>query len=145
MEFRELYTGINWKWFVIGMFLFAFIVVLAMDSHLEVLLFFSSIGLLIIGYKSQNIIQGMILGAVGTLPLFIVTVFTNRLGIATGENLTGLILVSFIAIGLFCGFTGAYFKKGRKKAIADAKAPGKTNPQNKNKKSGKNKNKNKNI
>lgn len=117
MEIKEIFKNINWKSFIIGAALFAFIVVLGIDYDLEFILVFSSIGLLYIGYKSQNFPQACVLGALGTLPLFIVTVTTERLGKISGENITIWILLSFLVIGAFCSFVGAYFNKSRQKAI----------------------------
>jgi hypothetical protein len=116
MELKDIYGNINYKSLIIGAALFAFIVVFATE-YLDILLVFSSVGLLYIGYGAQNRIQGTILGAIGTLPLFIATVFFQRLGPITGENLVLLILISFLGIGAFCGFTGSYFSENRKKAI----------------------------
>lgn len=117
MEIKDIFQDINWKSLIIGAALFAFIVVLATDYQLDFLLVFSSAGLLYIGFKSKDKIQGAVLGALGTLPLFLVTVLTERLGAINEESLVILILISFLAIGAFCGFTGAYFAKSRKKAI----------------------------
>ncbi|RBQ23054.1 hypothetical protein ALNOE001_11770 [Candidatus Methanobinarius endosymbioticus] len=117
MELKDIYENINLKSLIIGAALFAFIVVLATEYNLDILLIFSSVGLLYIGYGSRNKLQSVVLGAIGTLPLFIATVFFERLGPITGENITLLILISFLAIGAFCGFTGFYFSENRKKAI----------------------------
>ncbi|WP_054835435.1 hypothetical protein [Methanobrevibacter arboriphilus] len=120
MELEDIYRNINFKSFLIGAALFAFIVVLSVEYGLDPLLIFSSAGLLYIGYGSQNRIQAIVLGgALGTLPLFLATVFFQRLGPITGENITFLILISFLAIGAFCGFTGFYFSESRKKAIEE--------------------------
>lgn len=119
MELEDIYRNINFKSFLIGAALFAFIVVLSVEYGLDPLLIFSSAGLLYIGYGSQNRIQAIVLGALGTLPLFLATVFFQRLGPITGENITFLILISFLSIGAFCGFTGFYFSESRKKAIEE--------------------------
>lgn len=125
MELKDIYENINYKSLILGAALFAFIVVLAIEYKLDILLIFSSAGLLYIGYGSKNRIQGIVLGAIGTLPLFIATVYFQRLGEITGENITLLILISFLAIGAFCGFTGSYFNASRKKAIEKQKSIGK--------------------
>ncbi|WP_297899712.1 hypothetical protein [Methanobrevibacter sp.] len=119
MKFEDIYKNLNLKSFIIGAALFAFIVAIGVEYKLDALLIFSSAGLLYIGYGSQNKIQAIILGAIGTLPLFIATIFFQRLGPITGENITFLILISFLAIGAFCGFTGFYFSESRKKAIEE--------------------------
>ncbi|WP_225370331.1 hypothetical protein [Methanobrevibacter arboriphilus] len=75
MELEDVYRNISFKSFLIGAALFAFIVVLSVEYELDPLLIFSSAGLLYIGYGSQNRIQAIVLGALGTLPLFIATVF----------------------------------------------------------------------
>lgn len=125
MELKSIYENINYKSLIFGAALFAFIVVLAIEYNLDILLIFSSAGLLHIGYGSQNRIQGTILGAIGTLPLFISTLYFQGLGPITGENITLLILISFLVIGAFCGFTGSYFSQSRKKAIAEKQSIGK--------------------
>lgn len=131
MEIKEIFQDINWKSLIIGSAIFSFIVVLAMDNQLDILLVFSSAGLLYIGYASKNRLQGIVLGAIGTVPLFLVTVFTERLGAISGNNLVIWILISFLAIGAFCGFTGAYFSESRKKAIEQQIAMEKTKSKNK--------------
>lgn len=117
MELKDIYQNINWKSLILGAAVFAFIVILAVDYSIDVLLIFSSVGLLYIGYASQNRLQGILLGAVGTLPLGIATLFFERLGPITGNNIEIWIIVAFLAIGAFCGFTGSYFSSSRKKAI----------------------------
>lgn len=124
MELKDIYENINWKSLIVGTTLFTFIVVLATEYSLDILLIFSSVGLLYIGYGSQNKVQGTIFGAIGTLPLFIATVFFGRLGPIAGENITLLILISFLAIGTFCGFTGSYFSASGQKTIAKQETMG---------------------
>ena len=119
MELKDIYQDINWKALILGGAVFTFIVILANDNQLDWLLIFSSVGLLYIGYASQNKLQGTILGAIGTLPLGLASILFQRLGPISGENIEILIIISFLAIGAFCGFTGAYFKKSRKKAIEE--------------------------
>ncbi|KZX15033.1 hypothetical protein MBCUT_17670 [Methanobrevibacter cuticularis] len=126
MEFEDIYKGIDWKYFIIGAALFAFIAIAAMDYNLDIILVFSSVGLLIIGYKSRNLIQGVVLGALGTIPLFIATIYGERLGeVVPGNDIVFWILISFLAIGAFCGFTGAYFSRSRKIAIEKQASIGK--------------------
>jgi len=120
IEFKDIYENINIKSVVIGAAIFAFIVVLGYRNNiLEILSIFSTVGLLYIGYASQNKLQGIILGAIGTLPLGIGAAFFELLGKNMGTNNEILIIVSFLAIGAFCGFTGAYFSVSRKKAIEE--------------------------
>lgn len=117
MELKDIYQNINWKALVIGAAVFSFIVILAVDYELDVLLIFSSVGLLYIGFASQNRLQGIVLGAIGTLPLGLATIFLQRLGPITGNNIEFWIILSLLAIGAFCGFTGSYFNASRQKAI----------------------------
>ncbi|MBZ9571715.1 hypothetical protein KQY27_09165 [Methanobrevibacter sp. TMH8] len=117
MELKDIYQNINWRSLILGAAIFAFIVILAIDYKLDFLLIFSSAGLLYIGYASRNRLQGIILGAIGTLPLGIATIAFQRLGPITGNNIEVWIIISFLAIGAFCGFTGSYFSSSRKKAI----------------------------
>jgi len=117
MEIKELFEDINWKSLIIGGAIFAFLVVLAIDYKLEILLMFSSAGLLYIGYGSKNKIQGGLLGAIGTIPLFLLTIIFNRLGAINGEGLEIWMLIIFLAIGGLCGFIGANISKARKKTM----------------------------
>lgn len=119
MELEDIYQNINWKALIFGAAIFAFIVILAIENDLDILLVFSSAGLLYIGYTSQNRLQGTVLGAIGTIPLGLATIFLQRLGPIYGENIEFWIILSFLAIGAFCGFTGAYFSTSRKKAIEE--------------------------
>jgi hypothetical protein len=86
---------------------------------------FSSTGLLYIGYSSKNKIQGSILGAIGTLPLFFIITLLDLLGLINGEGLEILLLFLFLAIGAFCGLIGAYIPKPRKKTIEQKVSIGK--------------------
>lgn len=125
MEINKIYKEIDWRSFILGTALFTFIVVAAIDYNLEFLLVFSSIGLLYIGYTAYDRIQAIMLSALATTPLFLVTISTERLGPITGDNIVIWILISFLAIGAFCGFTGSYFSLSRKKAIKQKIAMGK--------------------
>jgi len=121
MEVKEIFQDINWKSLIIGVIIFSLIVILAIDYKLDILLMFSSAGLLYIGYTSKNKIQSVVLGAIGTIPLFLVIVLTERLGEIVGESLVVLTLIAFLAVGAFCGFAGAYSAKSRKNVIKQQK------------------------
>jgi len=88
-----------------------------MEYQLEVLLMFSSMGLLYIGYTSKTKIQGIVLGTIGTIPLFLFMILFERIGAINGEGFEIWILISFLAIGAFCGGIGSYLAKSRKKVI----------------------------
>ena len=139
MKIKEIFQDIKWVHLLLGATIFTFIVVLATDYQLEILLMFSSAGLLYIGYNSKDLIQGSVLGAVGTFPLFLSTVFSDRIIPISGDSLEiGLLIISFLAIGAFCGFIGAYYAKTRKKAIAQKKVFGKARKKKKANKGSKN-------
>ena len=121
MEIKEIFQDIDWKSLAIGGTIFSLMVILAIDYQLDILLMFSSTGLLYIGYTSKNKIQSVVLGAIVTIPLFLAIVLTERLGEIVGESLVVLALIAFLAIGAFCGFIGAYLAKSRKKAIKQQK------------------------
>jgi CDP-diglyceride synthetase len=131
MEIKELFHDINLTPLVIGSAVFTFLVILAINNQLEILLMLSSSGLLYIGYTSKNKIQASILGAVGTIPLFLFTLFFERLNVINGEILEIWFLILFLAIGALCGFIGAYLSKSRAKnigKIADGKNKSKNKP-----------------
>lgn len=121
MELKDICQNINWISLILGAAIFVFIVILAVDYSLDILLIFSSAGLLYIGYASKNRLQGIVLGAIGTLPLGIATIVFQRLGPITGNNIELWIIISFLAIGAFCGFSGSYFSSSRQKKLLKIK------------------------
>ena len=98
-----------------------------MEYQLEFLSMFSSIGLVYIGYASKSKIQGIVLGAIGTVPLFLVMVFFNHFTMISEKIILIGILISFLAIGAFCGFAGLRFAKSRQKAMIKNKSKKKLN------------------
>ena len=118
MEFKDIYQKIDWKSLILGGGVFAFTVITAVEYNLDILLVFSSIGLLYIGYDSQNRLQAVVLGTLGTVPLGLANLlFPSLVSPISGNNMGILIMISFLAIGAFCGFAGFYFNIRRKKAI----------------------------
>ena len=117
IEFKDIYQNINWKSLIIGAVAFVLTVNVAINYNSEILLVFSSIGLLYIGYTSQNRIQGMVLGAIGTLPLVIANLFFFSFGESFKDSNEILVVISFLLIGVLCGFLGVYFNENRKRAI----------------------------
>ena len=120
MEFKEIYQNLDWKSLIIGAGIFAFAVIIAVEYELDILLVISSVGLLYIGYSSQNRLQAIVLGTIGTLPLVLASLLLHPLlSYMSGNNTDILIIISFLAIGAFCGFGGFYFNSKRKKAIEE--------------------------
>ncbi|MGL6297847.1 MAG: hypothetical protein ACRC1M_01635 [Methanobacteriaceae archaeon] len=120
MNFKDIFKDIDIKYLIIGSAIFTFFPVMAFE-YLDVLVFLAFFGLILIGYKSNNRLQGAVLGAVATLPLFIVSL-TGRLGdlggSITGVPLTVLILISLLIMGVLGGFAGAFFYKSQEKGKA---------------------------
>lgn len=108
---------IDWKSLIFGA---AFCAVLAMIGSEPGLWFFISIaaiGLLYIGYEAKNAIWGAILGAVGTMPLFLVGL-EGGLGTITLTTISiTVLLISCLVIGAVTGFVGYLVKKNRNKAM----------------------------
>ena len=119
MEFKDVYQNIDWKSLLLGAGIFAFTVLTAVEYELDILLVFASVGLLYIGYTSENIVQAVILGAIGTIPLVLTNLFFHLITPYTSVNIDILILISFLTIGVFCGLAGSYFKSMRKRAIEE--------------------------
>ena len=108
---------IDWKSLIFGS---AFCAVLAMIGASPNLWFFtpvSAIGLLYVGYEAKNLLWGCILGAIGSWPLFGVTL-QGGLGamVYSTQNII-LILITCLIIGAVTGFVGAYIKKDREAAL----------------------------
>ena len=104
---------IDWKSLIFGS---AFCAVLAMIGSKPELWFltpFSAIGLLYVGYEAKNLVWGGILGAIGSLMLFAVTM-EGGLGpiVYTTQNIV-LILITCLIIGAVTGIIGFYVKKKR--------------------------------
>lgn len=80
---------------------------------------FAAAGLLYVGYKSENIKSGVILGAVSAIPIMVFALY-GYLGEFTGFFSTTLGMIALAAIvlivGAFVGFIGAWAKKDRLKA-----------------------------
>jgi H+/Cl- antiporter ClcA len=116
MELGEIYKNIDWKSLVFGTAFFSFITIVATGYKIDILLAASSLGLLYIGFKAQNSLQACILGAIATIPLFIIGQFNKSLGLSTEGLLTMWIFLGFLITGIFCGFVGAYLNKSRKRS-----------------------------
>ncbi|MGL4669302.1 MAG: hypothetical protein ACRCVG_01725 [Methanobacteriaceae archaeon] len=114
---KDIFDEIDIKYLIIGSAIFTFFPVMAFE-YLDILIFLAFFGLILVGYKSNSRIQGAVLGAIATLPLFIVAL-TGRLGdlggSITGIPLTVLILISLLIMGSLGGFAGAYFYTNQKK------------------------------
>lgn len=122
---------IDWKSLIFGS---AFCAVLAMIGSSPNLWYFTpvaAIGLLYVGYEAKNLVWGGILGAIGSLPLFGVTM-QGGLGpmVYSPQNIV-FILITCLIIGAVTGFVGAYVKKERQEALkmkeADLKKKSKKN------------------
>ena len=119
MEFKDIYQNIDWKALIIGAGIFAFTVLTAIEWKLDILLVFASAGLLYIGYTSQNRLQSLVLGAIGVIPLVLANLFFHLLTPSISVNANIIIIISFLAIGVFCGFAGFHFKTMRNRAIEE--------------------------
>lgn len=123
MNFKNIFNDIDIKYLIIGSAIFTFFPVMAFE-YLNILVFLAFFGLILIGYKSNNRLQGAVLGAVATLPLFVVSL-TGRLGDLEGSitevPLTALILISLLIMGVLGGFAGAFFYKSQEKGKVQKK------------------------
>lgn len=108
------FNEIDWKSFIIGTVVFTALVVLG--SEVELLYYGTFIGLLYIGYKSKDYIQGMFLGAIATIPAFITITQTHMFGIIN-NNTAIIILIALLALGVILGFVGSHLSKQEKKAM----------------------------
>jgi uncharacterized protein YacL len=119
--FKSWLYNYNWMGFIIAAALTTFIAAYSYQKSLDWLGPFSAIGLLYIGYISENRILAVIMGAIGALPLAIAT-FYGALGPLTVVNMNHtqaaiIILVLVLIVGAVVGFVGAFFNDNRKKAI----------------------------
>lgn len=118
---------IDWKSLIFGA---AFCAVLAMIGSEPELWFFiplSAIGLLYIGYEAKNLVWGAILGAIGSLPLFVVTLQGGLGTMVYSPTNIAIILISCLVIGAVTGFVGTYVKIERNEALEMREADAKKN------------------
>ncbi|MDL2246424.1 hypothetical protein LJB96_02280 [Methanobrevibacter sp. OttesenSCG-928-K11] len=116
MDILKTLKEINWKGLIIGAALCTFLASFGFMEGYDILIPFASVGLLYIGYTAKNLIMGCILGAIGAIPLALVSL-SGALGPITSESMISLIFISCIIVGVITGFVGALFNKNRKKAI----------------------------
>lgn len=108
---------IDWKSLIFGSAFCAVLAMIGASPELWFLIPISAIGLLYVGYEAKNLLWGGILGAIGSLPLFGVTM-QGGLGpmVYSPQNII-FILITCLIIGAVTGFVGAYVKKERQEAL----------------------------
>lgn len=99
----------------------AVIAMLGSQPGWSLLIPFASIGLIYIGFEGKNLIWGTFLGAIGSIPLFLVGI-EGGLGAVTPhgysiEAVVGLMLVSCLILGAILGFMGTLLRKSRDKTL----------------------------
>ena len=144
--FKDWLYNYNWMGFIIAAALTTFIVAYAYQKQLDWLAPFSAIGLLYIGYISENKILAIIMGAIGALPLGIASLY-GALGPITTSGLnqtqaTIAILILVIIVGAVVGWVGAFFNSNRQKAIEQKAKEDKKKPHKDKKKEQRKTNKN---
>lgn len=106
--------------FVLGTAVFVFLATFAYNNGVDWLAPFASVGVLYIGYKSKNTIQGVLFGAFSGVFLGIATIYGALGPINYGANpdlMTAGLIITCILTGAIVSFVGAYFNGKRKKAI----------------------------
>lgn len=130
-------TGIDLKSLVFGAAIFTVLAVIGFqnqDSILFNLLFpISAIGLIYTGYNAKNLIWGIILGAIATLPLIFISVYWKILPITSSDELL-ITVIALLITGAIIGFVGAYVKRSRDMYRAQKASIGKNKNKKKNKK-----------
>lgn len=134
-------TGIDLKSFIIGTVIFTVLAVIGFkyqDSILFNLLFpVSAIGLIYTGYHAKNLIWGIILGAIASIPLIIISIYWKILPITSSDDVL-ITLIGILITGAIIGFVGAYVRRSRDMYRAQKASIGKNKNKKKNKKNKKN-------
>ena len=134
-------TGIDLKSFIIGMVVFTVLAVIGFkyqDSILFNLLFpVSAIGLIYTGYNAKNLIWGLILGAIASIPLILISIYWKLLPITSSDDFL-ITVIGILITGAIIGFVGAYVRRSRDVYRAQKASIGKNKNKKKNKKNKKN-------
>lgn len=134
-------TGIDLKSFIIGTVVFTVLAVIGFkyqDSILFNLLFpVSAIGLIYTGYNAKNLIWGLILGAIASIPLILISIYWKLLPI-TSSNEFLITVIGILITGAIIGFVGAYVRRSRDAYRVQKASIGKNKNKKKNKKNKKN-------
>lgn len=135
----DLIHDINWKSLIIGSAISTIIFIIASNGH-QALYAATSIGLIYVGYKSESIKKGAILGAVASLPLVylgITGAFDSITNNGLGANNTQIIMsILLLLVGSLIGGIGGLGYKNNMKTLKEKERKGKIG---KNKKKKKNK------
>lgn len=134
MNIETIKENIHLKSFVIGILVFTIFATLGFVYKISLLFPVSAVGLMYLGYYCKDLYWGVLLGAISTIPVIIITVCYNLLSCNSIVEYI-IAIVSLLATGAVVGVLGAYMKISRKKAIAEAEKKANI---------GKNKNKKKN-
>ena len=93
-----------------------FFPLVATQYGIDLLMAFSAIGPLYIGYEAKSYLKAVILGIVGATPLLYMA-FAGFLGAYTPTEMGDLITsVAILGLGALMAFFGAYLYQGRAKA-----------------------------
>ncbi|KZX16400.1 hypothetical protein [Methanobrevibacter curvatus] len=127
MSINDIFIDLNeiWKDIVKGLLIFIIFLIVAIDvlpdwSYIPG--FIAAIGLLYVGYKSNNSIQAAVLAMLSSIPGFFVLYTTNSPDFQINQEsiqIQALVLISLLLIGLICGFLGYIFRKRSDAALAE--------------------------
>ena len=107
---------INLKSLIFGAAAYAFFPLVATQYGIDLLMAFSAIGPLYIGYEAKSYLKAVILGIVGATPLLYMA-FAGFLGAYTPTEMGDLITsVAILGLGALMAFFGAYLYQSRAKA-----------------------------
>ncbi len=107
---------IDLKALIFGAAAYAFFPLVAYQYQQDILMVFSAIGPLYIGYTAKTELKSIILGIVGATPLLYLA-FLGYLGpYGSGEMADIIITIGVLGLGALMGFFGGYLYRDRQRA-----------------------------
>lgn len=125
MNFSDVFEDFNTikMEFIKGLVIFTVFLIVAIEiipDFAYIPAFLAAIGLLYVGYKSLNYIQGAVLAIIASIPgFFVMALTTNPDFQITGILMEIEVLIGVLIIGLICGVLGFMFKVRSEKAYAE--------------------------
>ena len=111
---------IDFKALIFGAAAYAFFPLVAYQYNLDILMVFSAIGPLYIGYTAKTELKSVILGIVGATPLLYLA-FSGMLGpYGSGEMADIIMTVGILGLGALMGYFGGYLYRDRQRNKAKA-------------------------
>ena len=117
----EIFGDVDYKALVFGAAIAAAFIIFGYQ-YSDWLYPFSAIGLIYAGYAQKNLIYAVVIGAIASTPIIVLT-FQGYMG--TFDNFflteTGVMVVALtiLLVGAFVGFVGGWAKRSRLKAIEE--------------------------